>query len=326
MKRSSLRLFAFVAALSLLIVGLVRADLFRFQAQENTLRDASQKEREKLGITDANALKAKYPTPEIQLISGRCLSPGGTGEVVVQGKFAPGTKFVFENDQIEVLTENLGSNTYRATLKAAAGIGPESAAIWAITPVSGIVQRKESAVIVGGRFEWNLKAQNGWRIIARTTEDQRCVNQSRQGENRYEMLFYKGEEKTPFEKRRASLLFSVHSSTPYRFSIDEGDTAVNDSTAEISRLVQKMSDPGLSDSDREKLMKQLEVFQTQMQAQMAKMTDPSYYKKQEQLKMEFGCGSMDLSLKSGNAQGQLHCSDKVGRNLPVNGTVSMPPQ
>ncbi len=323
MKHCRCRMVALIPAALLLLAGLVRADLFRFQARENALRESCQKEREKLGITDVNSIKGKYPTPEIGLIRSSCLTPGGTAEVTVEGRFAPNTRFVFESDQLEVVSESLTAGTYRATLKAAAGIGPESASLWAISPVSGIVARKDRAVVVGGRYEWTLKAQNGWRITARTTEDERCRTKDRQGENRYEILFFRGEEKAPFEKRRATLLFSAYGGTPYRFSIDEGDTATGDVSEEMNRLVRKMSDPALSEAERDKATKQMEDLQTRMQAMMAKLTDPSYYRKLEEAKNEFGCSSMELSLKGGAASGALHCSAKVGRSLTISGTASL---
>lgn len=103
---------------------LSRAAQFRFQEKEQAFRQVCKDQLQKLGIT-RDAAKAKYPTPEIHLVSGGgCLVPGATGEVVVKGKFVPETKFLFTNDNLEVVKETLAGNEYRATVRVAADIRP----------------------------------------------------------------------------------------------------------------------------------------------------------------------------------------------------------
>ena len=96
---SSFKRWMCMAVLMLAGLGLLRGALTGFQQKQQALRAASRSELQKLGIT-RDAAKAKYPTPQITLASSACLIPGGTGEVVVKGKFAPETKFVFETDQV----------------------------------------------------------------------------------------------------------------------------------------------------------------------------------------------------------------------------------
>lgn len=327
MKKRSWRWFAVVLTMSLVVAGLVRADRQRFQIKQEALRQACLKERQALGLTDTAAVKNKYPTPEIHLVSGECLPPGGTGEIIVQGKFAPNTKFVFENDWLEVIRENQTGNTYRATLKAAPGVGPISAGLWAISPVSGITAQKENAVLVAGSYEFDLKAANGWRILARTSEDDRCRNKEHRGESVYEVSFFRGAEKNPFEKRSARLHYSVYEEASYRFSIDQTDPSAMGGMADFQQLMKKLGDPNLSEDEREKLMKQMETVQARMQEEMSKMTDPAVMQKMQQemerKKKEFGCQGLALAIRDGGASGQLHCSDAVGSNLAVNGTVKL---
>src|SRR5690242_10040666 len=102
-----------MAALMLAGLGLVRAALTGFQQKQQALRAASRAELQKLGIT-RDAAKARYPTPQITLVSSACLTPGSTGEVVVKGKFAPETKFVFETDHVTVVKDTLTPTEYRA--------------------------------------------------------------------------------------------------------------------------------------------------------------------------------------------------------------------
>src|SRR5579872_4059892 len=131
------RRVVYAGTLVLAAMALSRAAQFRFQEKEQAFRQLCKEQLQKLGLT-RDAAKAKYPTPEIQLVSGGgCLTPGATGEVVVKGKFAPDTKFLFTNDHLEVLKETLAGNEYRATVKVASDIGPQVADLMAITPVTG---------------------------------------------------------------------------------------------------------------------------------------------------------------------------------------------
>ena len=137
--------------------------------------------------------------PEIGLVSSACLLPGGTGEVVVKGKFVPDTRFIFQNDSLEVVKESLTAGEYRATLKVAPGIGPQTAALMAISPVSGISTRKERAAVVGGKYEWIMESANGWKIVARSAGDRPCGSTA-PAEDPYEVLFYRKGEASPLEQ------------------------------------------------------------------------------------------------------------------------------
>ena len=127
------RRIAYAGVMVLAAMAISRATQFRFQEQEQAFRRACSDQLKKLGIT-RGAAKAKYPTPEILMVSGGCLAPGATGEVAVKGRFAPDTKFIFENDNVEVVKESLAASEYRATLKIAPDIGPQTASVMAITP------------------------------------------------------------------------------------------------------------------------------------------------------------------------------------------------
>ena len=198
---------AYVAVAALAALGLCRAVVFRFQEKENAIRQANKAQMQKLGLTPA-AAKAKYPTPEIGLVSSACLLPGGTGEVVVKGKFVPDTKFIFQNDSLEVVKESLTAGEYRATLKVAPGIGPQTAALVAISPVSGITTRQDRVAVVGGKYEWTMESANGWKIVARSAGNRPCGGTA-PADDPYEVLFYRKGEASPFEKRAATLYHSL---------------------------------------------------------------------------------------------------------------------
>lgn len=307
-----------IGVLVLLGFGLGRAAMFRFQEKEQEIRRACRDQLQKMGLT-MGAAKAKYPTPEIHMVSSGCLLPGATAEVVAKGKFAPDTKFIFQNDNLEVVKESLVGGEYRATVKAAPGIGPQSAGLMAISPVTCVTVRQDRVVTVGGKYEWTLESGNGWKIVARSPANKPCGGKT--GEDTYEMAFFRKGEAAPFEKRQATLYHSIYEGK-YRFSISQEDPATQASMTELNELGKKMADPNLPDAQRQALMQQLMKAQQKMQADMAKMRDPNYFKQLEAKKQEFGCQRIELAVEGAKATGQMSCSQKVGTRIPVTGAVT----
>ncbi len=301
-----------ILVFSLMTISLGRTAMFRWQEMEQAIRQACQVNRLKAG--------ADCPTPEIQLITSNCIQPGGSGEVVIRGKFSPGTKFVFENDNLEVVSESLVGNVYKATLKTVAGIGPQSASVSAFSPCCKST-RHEGGAVVGGKYEWNLQTQNGWRVLGRLVSDNRCGASQGEGQSTYELQFYRGNETVPFEKRQASLHFSQFEKTQYRFAIDQTDSSAKDAQEDLQSLVKKMMDPSTSEDERAIIMKKMETLQQQMVANLQKMGNPAEIQRMEQKRQEFGCEAMELQVSAANAQGSLRCSEKVGRSILLNGTV-----
>jgi hypothetical protein len=304
--------------LVLLAFGLSRAAKFRFQDKEAAIRQSCQEQLQKLGIT-RGAAKAKYPTPEIHMVTPACLMPGGTGEVVITGKFPPGTKFVFANDNFEVLKESVTATEYRATLKAAPGIGPENATVRAITAATCITAQSDRAAVVGSRYEWNMDAANGWRVVARSTSAKACGS-GPASQDPYDVLFFRKGETTPFEKRSARLDFDQYSSINYRFSISGQSSDVQSSQQEAFELMKKMRDPNLTSAQREQIMARIQKMQAEMTANMARMGDPSYIKKMQEAQQKFGCQTIQLEARGEELKGDMRCSDAVGTRIALTGT------
>jgi hypothetical protein len=316
----SLKRVAYFAVFLVLGLGLSRAALSRFQEKEQAIYKACREQVEKMGVP-RGTLKAKYPTPEIHMVSSGCLMPGSTGEVVVKGKFATGTQFVFENDNVEVVKDALTPTEYHATVKIAPGIGPQSAGLIAVTPVTGITARTDQAISIGGKYEWKIEAANGWKILARSPATKACGGKSSAGDV-YEMLFYRQGEANPFTKRKATLYFSVFERTNYRFRIDQTDPESQGSAEGMAALMQKMADPGLTNEQREQIMQSLVKLQTQMQGDLAKLADPAYIAQQEAKRAQFGCEQIELEAPGGSFTGEMRCADKVGRRIHLTGTVA----
>jgi hypothetical protein len=307
-----------VAVLAMFSLALGRAGLLRFQEKERALRAECPAELPKLGIP-RDAVKLKYPTLAIGLATSGCLLPGGTTEVVVKGKFAPGTKFVFENEHLEVIKESLVGGEYRATVKAAAGTGSQTAAVLAITPLTCLTARAERAGTVGGKYEWVLDAASGWRIVARSPSNKACPAPSA-GDDTCDIFFYRKGETHPFETRKATLYYAPYSSTNYRFNISQDDPQASAGMEDLQTLMKQMMDPQTS-AQRDQVIKRMEQAQRQMQANRKKMTDPGYAQQQEAKRKQFGCQSIDLAVQGGAANGTMRCAEAVGTRIGITGTV-----
>ncbi len=306
---------ALVCVVVLLVGGLTRASLKKFEQHRQAIMTASQAEQKRLGLTDRTALYAKHPSPEITLAPCLLLPPGGTGELVVKGKFQPGTQFVITSDNIEVIKEAATATEYRATIKAAPGIGPDSASVEAYTPVSGANDRSASVIFVGGKFEWEVKADNGWRVKARNETDTRCGSgKSGDPTVTYLLEFFKGVETTPFAKRQATLYYDQYNSK-YNFSISDQDEEAMDFQAEVKKMYTKLADPNLSDTERDTLMAKMQALTQKMIAganDMAAMQKKAA--EQEAKKKEFGCRDLSLTVGTGGAlTGQIRCGQNVGQ-------------
>lgn len=302
-----------------LVLGFARGALTKFQQQRQAIIAKAEAERERLGINDRKTLFGKYPTPEIGLTGAVCLAPGQTGEIVVKGRFLPGTKFLLDSERIEIVTENLSPTEYRATVRVPADLGPESADLEAIAPVSAGRATRGDAVVVTGKYEWNLKAANGWRIRAFLVEDTRCKGQG--GTMKYTVEFYRGAETKPFETRSATLRFDQYdTSTPYHFDIEEEAFGGN-AQKEMEEIARKFQSGNLSDAEMTKLMARMEQLQQEMQAQYTKMAAPEYARQLEEKKLQFGCEDMYLKVTGTQVDGYLRCSEKVGREIKLTGTI-----
>jgi hypothetical protein len=312
------------AVLILFALALARAATHRYQEREDAFRKECQLQLQKLGLTRGDA-KTKYPTPEITMVSSGCVLAGGIVDAVVTGKFSPGSKFFVENDNIEIVKESLAGNQYHATLKAAAGIGPETAAIAVMSPVTGQLVRQDNAVKVGGLHVWTMETANGWKVVARSQQTSPCPARP-SSEDPYEISYFRKGETAPFEKLTGTLHFSLWDSRAYTFTMT-ASSAAPAGMESYQALMQKMADPNLTDAQRQQLIQKLQEAGQQMQAAMAKMGDAAYMKQQaqeqERRQQEFGCDRIELAVEGGKVTGEMRCSEKVGRRLGVTGMVAL---
>ncbi len=313
-----------VAVLVLLAIAVARAATRKYLEREDAFRKECEAQRQKLGLS-AGDLRAKYPTPEIRLVSAACIAPGATADVVVSGRIATDAKFFVENDSFEVVKESITANQYRATLKAAPVIGPEYADLAMIQPVTGRKAVAVDAVKVGARYEWTMNAANGWKVVARS---QAATNPCAADETaiRYDVSFFRAGETTPCEKATARLVFLPVNTRNYRFDLSAAPAASTGPMEAYQAMMQKLTDPKLSATERQQLMAKLQELSKEMTAMMTKQADPVYAKQQaeaqQRREQEFGCRAIELTAESGKLTGEMNCSQKVGRQLAITGTMA----
>lgn len=311
------RKIAVGAVFMLAALGFMRAANFRFTQKMDAIRNSFTEQLQKMGLTRATA-KAKYPTPYVGDIKSGCLTPGGTGDVTVDGNFAPGTKFVFQSDDVEVVKEALVGNQYRATLKVAPGIGPRSVSVWAMSP-STVAASSGGGAKIGGKYEWIIDSANGWRIVARSRADNACGAQS---EDAYDMEFFRKGETTAFKKLKATVGFSMYEGA-YNFRMQE-DAAAGSGVDEYQTLMKKMTDPNLPQAQREQIMKQLQKASEAMMANMKQMASPEAVKQREAEKQKFGCEYIRMQVEGANPaamKGDMRCAPAVGQRVAVTGSL-----
>jgi hypothetical protein len=301
----------------------VQAATLKYREREEAIRQEARAQLQKLGLTREQA-KGKYPTPQVALVSSGCLPAGGTGEVAVKGKFTPGTKFVFQSDALEVVKETLTPTEYRATVKVMPNIAPHTAPVVAISPVSGITTHSHPGVAIGGRTEWIMDAANGWRIIARSPANKACGGTNNRDE--YDVEFFRKAETSPFEKRTATGHYEDSSSTEY-FTISQTGGAEVDQQQRFMQLMQKMSDPKLSDVERQKVMAEIEKAQHEMTANMQKVSSMEgamkAAKEAEAKRKAFGCERIEVKLQGTNLTGTMRCSEAIGTRIALTGAMKV---
>lgn len=324
MVRKSFASLLTVAIVFLWVLGITRASTRRYEERQKALLVELAAEQQRLGLTDRAVLFAKYPTPEITLCRMTRVLPGATGEVVLRGKFAPATKFLFENDSVEVVKEVVTATEYRATVRVPPGIGPSYAFLYAYAPVSGANARC-STLYIGGKYQWDFTAENGWRILLRMLDERFSPDADRLPDPLYRAEFYRGSEPKPFETLQVALSLDKSPwEESYSGSLREPEAGQSSAQAEMQKLMEKIAAGKLSQEEMEKLSQRLQELSEQtmreLQATMTKMSSPDYAKEVERKEKEFGCHYINARLTATGAEGNLTCGEKVATVL-IKGTM-----
>ena len=322
MMQQQLSRWSAVVLSALVIFGIARAANSHYMERRSAFYESQVAERKRLGLTDWGQVKAKYPTPEITLCRAAHVAPGTTAEVTVRGKFVPGSKFLFENDVVEVVKESATATEYHATVRVPAGVGPGYSPLHVLAAVSAIEASPPCpAVYIGGKYEWEFTAQNGWRIKLHPKGD--SFPKDGMESTPYTAEFYRGNETKPFEVREFGLgIVGPLYGNSYSGGFAE---ASNQSGAmpDMEQIMKKLSDPNLNPEERDRLTQQMMEAQVKAMEAQQKMMDPANMMKaqqqQQQKDAQFGCKNMHFNDGTDSVEGQISCGQKIG-TISIKGT------
>jgi hypothetical protein len=286
----------------LLVLGIARASNSHYVEQRTAFFQSQEAESQRLGLTDRKEISARYPTPEITLCHPAHLTPGSTANLSVRGKFVPGSKFLFENDDVEVVKENATATEYQATLRVPSSVGPGYSPLHVLAAVSGYEATYPAAVYIGGKYEWDFTAENGWRIKLHPAGDT-FPKEGSAPEVKYTAEFYRGNESKPFEVREFGLgLGGTLRGNSYSGGLTQPASASGGSQGDdMQKLMQKLMDPNTTVQERQQLAQQMRNSQQQMVQQGRSMVQQS----QEDVK--FHCENLSFSGNADPVEGQVSC-------------------
>ncbi len=296
--------------------GVTRATSLKFEQQRDAFVKYAIAERGRLGLSTTQA-KIKYPTPEITLCEATPVAPGATAQVVVGGKFVPGTKFLYENDSIEVVNESATQIQYKGLIRAAQDALPCVTSLHAFSPVSGTTAACR-AVYVSGLPDWEFSAANGW--VVRLVKCEAEVPPKGGGDPRGKCVaeFYRRGEVKPFESYPAELALSdACPRSRYTLRIrPESAATTGPSTSvieEYQKIAQRLSDPKITPAEYEKLLARMTELANKMQAGSEAMLKQTQQQNEASLRFEkFGCSEIEFTAATAaSATGTLECRDQA---------------
>lgn len=305
-----------------LVASAVRAQSANFQARRTEIQRQAQADRREAALVgDANRKKlySLYPTPEIRLAKPVILAPGATASVSIAGTFSDKTTFVSNHDGIVLSSPVVAANAFKATVSAAPDLPPTWARIYAFAPVSA-AEGWVPAVFVGVPTTYTLAAANGWTITL--APQSKVFEFPRPGTATvtYKAEYFKPGSATPFETTTGSLSIEAES-TPgsYTFHMSAGNSgsAMAETMALAERMAELMKAGKIDSPEMARIQKRMEAAQERMQKEMeAQVQDPAAFQK---IHDDFGCGTINLTIRAGNVTGSASCGRNVGSSLRLTG-------
>lgn len=316
------RLFT-VAVLVLVTAALVRTQSTGFQARRNELRRQAQAAQQAEGLAGAanrKALYAKYPTPEIALAKAPlAMKAGASAPLALTGRFAPGTELVVASEALTLSDVAVTAGGVKATMVSAADAPPQWARVYAFSPVS--MAETWVPVFIGAPQAYSLEASNRWTVTL-TPEAAVFTVSEREARVAYKAQFFKPGETAPFETTSGALALEASNTTPgsYTFFMQAGQagSAMEEYQTLSKRMVELMQAGKVGTKEFAALQKQADALQERFTKEMEAMTaDPAAMQKKQD---DFGCGTINLSVRAGRVTGSITCGRNVG-SLQVSGAL-----
>jgi hypothetical protein len=305
-----------------LVASAVRAQSANFKARRTEIQQraaADRKQAQLEGEVKRTKLYGLYPTPEIPLAKPVVMSADSTASLSIVGKFSDKTTFVSYNDGVELTNAVVATNSFKATVSAAAGLLPIWGRIYAFAPVSA-ASAWTPAVFVGSPVTFNLAAANGWIIKLAPQSPAFAITEPGTATITYKADFFKPGATAPFETTTGPLTIEAESSPgSYTFMMsahNPGSAAaeIEDLTKQVMALANagKVGSPEFAT-----VQKKMEAAQARWMKEVeAQIKDPASAQKKQD---DFGCGTINVSITRGQITGSANCGRNVGSSLTLTG-------
>jgi hypothetical protein len=152
-----------VAAIALLLFAAAAAKAVSstYESRRAQLAAEADAQQKKLGIDRARAYE-QYPTPEVSFEGDpKRVACGDLASVSLGGKFAKGTSFLVNDDEVQIVDQKPGATGWTAKLKVLPTAAPRNVTVAAILPVSG-AESDVQVLRIRGRYDLDLKFEDGW--------------------------------------------------------------------------------------------------------------------------------------------------------------------
>lgn len=305
-----------------LVASVVRAQSANFNARRTEIRRQAATDRSEASLNgDANRKKlfSLYPTPEITLAKPIVVAAGASAPLSLSGKFSDKTVFVSREDAVELTNPVVAANSFKATVSVAADAPPSWGRIYAYAPVSE-AEAWTPAVFIGAPMTFDLASKNGWTIKLAPQTATFKFPKPGTAEVTYKAEFFKPETTTPFETTTGTLTIQAESGAgQYSFMMMAGNSG--SAQAEVMELSEKMGAlmkaGKFQGPEMASIQKKLEVAQERYMKEVeAQVKDPAAMVKKQD---DFGCGTINLSIRRGRVTGNINCGKNVGSSLEVTG-------
>jgi hypothetical protein len=311
----------FLAA-ALALAGLLGAAEVRSASNEHqnrleAFRQKAQKERQALGL-DKKALFAKYPTPEVKLVTaGGSSAPGGElpavpvgGELTLTatGRFVPGSLPSMDCQGAVVVSEKVTESRVEAKVKVSSAALPEQCDLRIISPVS-LASAKRPAFRVVGNYQWELTLANGMKARMRTAAQPGTVLITGTSEWFDKGGKSLGTREVKLDRTYDGYLVNVQRTEEEKAASNKAlgesgkATRNKDNQAAAAEIQQKMKSECLA-LPPDKMGPCIQKYTAEMQALATKVQTQAQAGQQKAASSSVGCESLTLAVNEGKVTGK----------------------
>ena len=306
-----------------------------WQKRQSEFYAKANAERKQLGL-DSNAVRAKYPTPEVTFsgtgsgggAAAHCVAicPGKTGKFELKGKLPQGSLVQVQSNDVEVMEEKQTSTGWEATIKARPDAPPERLQISAISAVSAI-QVGVPGLEIGCEHTFTLEV-SGDTMVLKVTFPCGKEETTATGEWRHDSKVL-GTYTYHVRRGEHSISLSRQASQQEAMAQGQGTMAVMQSKewkaldARSNAVMAKMT--GCTKGPQSQMSSCMNALQPEMNS-INKERQAMLAANEKKGSLTFGCGQLDAQANAGQLKGTAsQCAGHTRDDrLPLTGHYTSP--